>query len=79
MAPNKFGVGQSMKRKEDDPLLRGHGRYIADVQPEGQLHAALVRSPHPHARFRLDAEKAKSMKGVRLVLDRKSTRLNSSH
>ena len=68
MAPNKFGVGQSMKRKEDDPLLRGHGRYIADVQPEGQLHAALVRSPHPHARFRLDAEKAKSMKGVRLVL-----------
>lgn len=68
MAPNKFGVGQSMKRKEDDPLLRGRGRYIADVQPEGQLHAALVRSPHPHARFKLDAEKAKGMKGVRLVL-----------
>ena len=64
----KFGVGQSVRRKEDDPLLRGRGRYVADVVPEGTLHAAVVRSPHAHARFRLDAAKARAMPGVRLVL-----------
>ncbi len=68
MAPSKFGFGQSVTRKEDDPLLRGAGRYIADAVPEGALRAVLVRSPHAHARFRLDAERARAMKGVRLLL-----------
>jgi carbon-monoxide dehydrogenase large subunit len=30
MAPIKFGVGQSVPRKEDDALIRGRGRYTAD-------------------------------------------------
>ena len=64
----KFGVGQSVRRKEDDPLLRGGGRYVADHQPGGALHAVVVRSPHAHAGFRLDAAKARAMPGVRLVL-----------
>ncbi len=64
----KFGVGQSVRRKEDDPLLRGEGRYIADFAPPGALHAVLVRSPHAHARFRIDAGKARAAPGVRLVL-----------
>src|SRR5579863_6958105 len=64
----KFGVGQSVTRKEDDPLLRGRGRYVADLAPQGTLHAVVVRSPHAHARFRIDAAKARSMPGVRLVL-----------
>ena len=68
MTPTKFGVGQSMRRKEDDPLLRGRGRYVADHWPAGTLHAVLVRSPHAHARFRIDAAKAKARPGVRLVL-----------
>ncbi|HUI95264.1 MAG TPA: xanthine dehydrogenase family protein molybdopterin-binding subunit, partial [Xanthobacteraceae bacterium] len=55
-------------RKEDDPLLRGRGRYVADVAPRGTLHAVVVRSPHAHARFRIDAQKARTMPGVRLVL-----------
>ena len=50
MAPTKFGFGQSVRRKEDDPLLRGRGRYIADAMPEGALHAVVVRSTHAHAR-----------------------------
>jgi len=29
----KFGFGQSVLRKEDDPLLRGNGCYISDVAP----------------------------------------------
>jgi aerobic carbon-monoxide dehydrogenase large subunit len=64
----KFGVGQSVTRKEDDPLLRGNGRYVADVAPRATLHAVVVRSPHAHARLRIDAAKARAMPGVRLVL-----------
>ena len=68
MATQKFGVGQSVRRKEDDPLLRGAGRYIADHSAQGTLHAVIVRSPHAHARFKLDAATARAMPGVRLVL-----------
>jgi aerobic carbon-monoxide dehydrogenase large subunit len=64
----KFGFGQSVLRKEDDPLLRGRGRYVADVAPQGTLHAMVLRSPHAHARFRIDTAKARAMEGVRLVL-----------
>src|SRR5262245_66311431 len=64
----KFGVGQSVRRQEDDPLLRGGGRYVADHRPAGCLEAVMVRSPHPHARFRLDAATARTLPGVRLVL-----------
>ena len=69
MAPPKFGIGQAIKRKEDDPLLRGAGHYIADFAPNDALHAVMVRSPHAHARFRIiDLGKARAMPGVRLVL-----------
>ena len=64
----KFGFGQSVRRKEDDPLLRGRGRYIADMLTPDALRAVMVRSPHAHARFKLDVEKACAMPGVRLVL-----------
>jgi aerobic carbon-monoxide dehydrogenase large subunit len=64
----KFGLGQSVLRKEDDPLLRGRGHFIADAPPGETLHAVVLRSPHAHARFHLDATKAREMPGVRLVL-----------
>jgi carbon-monoxide dehydrogenase large subunit len=65
----KFGIGQAVTRKEDDALVRGNGRYVADLLPEGTLHAVVVRSPHAHARFRMiDADAARRMPGVRLVL-----------
>ena len=65
----KFGFGQPLTRKEDDPLLRGAGRYIADVSPAKPLHAVVVRSPHAHARFRIgDLARVRALPGVRLVL-----------
>jgi aerobic carbon-monoxide dehydrogenase large subunit len=64
----KFGVGQVVVRKEDDPLLRGRGRYIADATPSRTLHAVVVPSSHAHARFHIDASNAQTMPGVRLVL-----------
>src|SRR5712691_2425802 len=65
----KFGIGQAVTRKEDDALLRGAGRYVADHAPTGVLHAVVLRSPHAHARFRIaDVAKARAMAGVALVL-----------
>lgn len=69
MAPVKFGVGQAMRRKEDDNLLRGGGHYVADYAPAGLLHGLVVRSPHAHARFSIKGiSKARSVSGVHLVL-----------
>ena len=68
-APTKFGFGGAVRRKEDDALIRGAGRYVADHAPDGALHAVVLRSPHAHARFRItDVAKAKGMPGVALVL-----------
>ena len=65
----KFGIGQALTRKEDDPLLRGAGRYVADVAPAATLHAVMLRSPYAHARFAIhDLERVRAMPGVRLVL-----------
>jgi aerobic carbon-monoxide dehydrogenase large subunit len=64
----KFGFGQSVLRKEDDVLVRGLGRYISDVALGETLHAVVLRSPHAHARFQIDVNKAWAMPSVRLVL-----------
>ncbi len=65
----KFGFGQPLTRKEDDPLLRGAGRYVADVSPANPLYAIVVRSPHAHARFRIgDLARARAVPGVKLIL-----------
>jgi aerobic carbon-monoxide dehydrogenase large subunit len=69
MPPAKFGFGQPVRRKEDDALVRGMGRYVGDHAPDGMLHAVVLRSPHAHARFRVvEVGKAKAMPGVVLVL-----------
>jgi carbon-monoxide dehydrogenase large subunit len=65
----KFGIGQALTRKEDDPLLRGQGRYVSDIVPAATLHAVVLRSPHAHARFSIhDIERVRAMPGVRLLL-----------
>src|SRR5580658_4577675 len=61
--------GATVKRKEDPALLAGKGRFIDDVRLPGTLHAAFVRSAHPHARIlRIDAAAARRAEGVHLVL-----------
>ena len=35
-----------------DPRVTGEQRYSVEVERPGMLHAAFVRSPHPHARVR---------------------------
>jgi carbon-monoxide dehydrogenase large subunit len=67
--PVKFGVGQSVLRKEDDALIRGKGRYTDDFAPSHALHALVLRSPHAHAKFTVDATRARGLPGVALILD----------
>src|ERR1700749_436041 len=54
-APIKFGVGQSVLRKED-------------VAPQPATHALMLRSPHAHAKFPVDTTRAKSLPGISLIL-----------
>ena len=63
-------IGRREQRIEDDALLRGHGRYADDLAvAPGTLHAAVLRSPHAHARLvGLDASPALAMPGVHAVL-----------
>ena len=68
MAPIKFGVGQSVLRKEDDVLIRGKGRYTDDVAPSPSAHALVLRSPHAHATFTIDIARARSLPGVAAIL-----------
>jgi carbon-monoxide dehydrogenase large subunit len=43
--------GAPMRRKEDPRLLTGRGRFAADFRLPGLLQAAVLRSPHPHAKL----------------------------
>src|SRR5438067_11065660 len=67
-APIKFGVGQSVRRKEDDALIRGRGRYTDDVAPQPALHALVLRSPHAHAKFTINVAKARVLPGAAAIL-----------
>ncbi|MFF4407437.1 xanthine dehydrogenase family protein molybdopterin-binding subunit [Streptomyces sp. NPDC001404] len=42
-------IGKPVPPRHHDRLVRGHGRFLADLRAEGVLHAALVRSPLAHA------------------------------
>jgi carbon-monoxide dehydrogenase large subunit len=60
---------QHQPRLEDDPLVRGLGRYAADSPMAGQAQAYFVRSPHAFADIRsLDTSAAKAVPGVLGVL-----------
>lgn len=63
-------IGARQARVEDAALLRGLGCYADDAAiPPGTLHAAIIRSPHAHARITsVDFSKALLMKGVHGVL-----------
>jgi carbon-monoxide dehydrogenase large subunit len=62
-------VGSSVRKHDGDLYLTGRAAYAADIVLPGMVHAALVRSPHPHARIlELDAAAARAKPGVLAVL-----------
>ncbi len=60
--------GAAVKRREDPRFLRGEARYVDDVTLPGMLHAALLRSPHAHARIAaIRVKAARALPGVAAV------------
>jgi aerobic carbon-monoxide dehydrogenase large subunit len=63
------GIGHSVKRKEDDRLIRGKGTFVDDVTLPGMLHMAILRSPYAHARIKgIDSSRATALPGVVAVV-----------
>ena len=61
----RASLGGVVRRVEDRRLITGAGRYTDDVQPDGCLHAAFVRSTMAHARLGgVDMSEARAMAGV---------------
>src|ERR1700756_5518412 len=68
-APGENGsakwVGQPIRRKEEDRLVRGKGIFVDDQKLMGMLHIRFVRSPYGHANItRLNVSKSAALPGV---------------
>ncbi|MEE9568136.1 MAG: xanthine dehydrogenase family protein molybdopterin-binding subunit, partial [Candidatus Binatia bacterium] len=62
-------VGRSIRRTEDKRLLTGRGQFLDDMKRPGMCHAAVLRSPYPHAIIKsVDVSEALKIPGVRGVL-----------
>ncbi len=64
----KFGIGQGMKRSEDQRFLTGTGQYTDDLVFDGALQAYILRSPIAHGDITaLDVGAARTAAGVHAV------------
>jgi aerobic carbon-monoxide dehydrogenase large subunit len=62
---NNKWIGQSVERLEDPPLVRGRGRFAADISFPHQLHMRIVRANHAHGRIAaIDTSAARALPGV---------------
>jgi len=65
----KFGIGASLRRKEDSAFITGKGSYLSDRRPENSAIAHVVRSPIAHARFTIEnLDEVRAMPGVLAVM-----------
>lgn len=61
--------GRSTTRLEDQDLLRGNARFVADIRLREMVHASFVRSQHAHALIKsIDKSRALALPGVVAVL-----------
>ena len=68
-APPKGGIGESVRRPDGIPKVKGEFAYSSDAWADGMLWGATLRSPHPRARIReIDISKALAIRGVHAVL-----------
>src|SRR5215470_11755611 len=65
MTAHKTGIGASVTRLEDLPLLTGKGSFAADISFPHELHMRVIRSSHAHGRIRsIDPSPAVALRGV---------------
>ncbi|MCB1481808.1 MAG: xanthine dehydrogenase family protein [Rhodobiaceae bacterium] len=70
----KFGIGASLRRKEDPTFITGKGRYLADTVPPDAARAVMVRSQYAHADFEIsNADDVRAMPGVLAVITAEDT------
>src|SRR5947209_2655603 len=63
------GVGESVRRVDGIPKVKGAFEYASDLHRDGMLWGATLRSPHPHARIiSIDVSAAAAAPGVSAVL-----------
>ena len=61
-------VGKNVPRTDAIAKVTGAAQYVADLHLPGMLHAAVLRSPHPHARIvKIDVAAAAAVPGVKAV------------
>ena len=66
MTATVFGSG--IRRREDPRLMSGTGTFTDDIVLPNMAHAAILRSPHAHARItRIDTARARAGAGVLAV------------
>jgi CO/xanthine dehydrogenase Mo-binding subunit/CO/xanthine dehydrogenase FAD-binding subunit len=62
-------VGRDVPRTDAPSKVTGAAQYVADINLPNMLHAAVLRSPHPHARIvAIDVDAARAMPGVKAVV-----------
>lgn len=63
--PERLWIGRPLPRLEDEPLVRGRARFVADIDAGDPLHVVLVRASLPHARIAgIDRAAASRVPGV---------------
>ncbi len=63
------GVGESVRRVDGIPKVKGEFEYASDLHRDGMLWGATLRSPHPHAQIiSIDVSAAAAVPGVVAVL-----------
>ena len=69
LGPDTLVVGKRLPRVDAIEKVTGAAKYTGDHHPHAVLHAAMLRSPHAHARIvRIDTSKAEHYPGVKAVL-----------
>jgi len=62
-------VSKSLRKLDNEAIVRGEARYTGDMVPAGALYAKILRSPHAHARIKsIKIDAALAIPGVVLVL-----------
>ena len=65
---SQANIGAPMIRREDVRFLTGRATFVDDIKLPHMLHAAVLRSPHAHARIRsIDTTAASALAGVEAV------------
>ncbi len=71
-------VGQHLKLREAVRLVKGEGKYVDDLTPDGVLYMAIFRSPYAHARIlSIDVEEAERQEGVVAVITPREASLHA--